>query len=164
MIRGLVVSLLLRAFGGGPAFAASEILLEAETVIACVEEETDLSTCAPTPVCDPSWAFFHRQACAEAAAEAMEEAILEFRARLLTTLVALDAKEENGGYRSAEAAAHDAWVAYRDANCAPDRSTAFNMMSPEEARGYCRVAHGLQRLATIRADMDRFSFKLAASE
>ncbi|MEM7544204.1 MAG: hypothetical protein AAF367_01610 [Pseudomonadota bacterium] len=161
MIRALIAALTVLSVSGTGADAASEVLLEADTVITCVDEEPDIQTCVPAPLCDPSWAFFHRQACAEAAAAAVNATLIHFRARLLPLLDQLDAALD-GGFAAAEATAHDAWLTYRDANCNVDRSTSLDTIGADEARDTCYVQHGIRRLAVIRGDIDRFAFKLAA--
>ena len=79
-------------------------------------------------------------------------------------LAELDVKRPAGGYAAAGAAAATAWGAYRDASCRPDRTAAFDGIGEGEARNYCLVEHAIRRLATLRADLDRFRFILASSE
>lgn len=138
---------------------ANDTLATPEALIACVNEEADVYACARPFICQPDHAFFHRSACSNLAAASADAAVAHFRSELAPVLTALD-----GDYLEAEEAAHAAWAAYRDANCAGDRTTALDNVGLEEARNYCMVEHAMRRLAVLRADLDRFRFKLAAAE
>lgn len=142
---------------------ANETLATPEALIACVNEEPDVYACARPFICQPDHAFFHRHACAEDAALSADAALAHFRAELTPVLAALDARF-SGGYAAAEQEAQAAWEAYRAANCRGDRTAALDGIGLEEARNYCLVEHAISRLAVIRADLDRYRFKLAAAE
>ncbi|MEO0362203.1 MAG: hypothetical protein AAF322_13895 [Pseudomonadota bacterium] len=148
-------------FASGAAQAGSEVTLDAADVVACAEDEADVAICVPNPVCDPDWAYFHREACAEAAEAAVDDVIAVFRDRLAAVLGDVDPK---GALAAEEEGAHDAWARYRDAHCAIDRSVSLDPTGAAEARAYCRIGHAVQRLATVRADLDRFEFMRAASK
>ena len=142
---------------------ANETLASSEALIACINEEPDVYACARPFICQPDHAFFHRHACAEKAAIAAEGALQHFQSELQPVLSALDARFD-ASYAAAELEAQVAWEAYRDANCRGDRTAALDGIGLDEARNYCLVRHAISRLAVIRADLDRFRFKLAAEE
>ena len=142
---------------------ANETLATPEALIACLDEEPDVYACARPFICQPDHAFFHRHACAEKAAIAADGALAHFRGELDPVLSALDARFD-ASYASAEREAQAAWETYRDANCRGDRTAALDGIGLDEARNYCLVRHAISRLAVIRADLDRYRFKLAAEE
>jgi len=152
----LLLSILMLGAATGGAHA-NDTLASTEALIACIDEESEVASCAEPFICDPGWAVFHRSACATTAREITEGVLLLMRERLKPVLAAI-----SEDYVNAEDTAHKSWLSYRDANCSVDRSTAFDTIGAQEARDYCYVEHGIDRLAVMRRDLDRFSFKLAA--
>ena len=156
-----VLLLLLALVATAPPAHANDTLATPEALIACVNEEPDLYACARPFICQPDHAFFHRYACARDAAASADAAVAHFQAELAPVLVDLDART-GGTYTAAETEAHAAWEAYRDANCRGDRTAPLVGVGVDEAQNYCRIGHALRRLEVLRADLDRYSYKLAA--
>ena len=142
---------------------ANDTLATPAALIDCVTEEPDVYACARPFICQPDHAFFHRYACARDAAASADAAVAHFRAALAPVLADLDANT-GGSYAAAEARGQEAWENYRAANCSVDRTAALDGMGLDEVTNYCMVEHAMRRLAVLRADLDRFRFKLAAGE
>lgn len=158
-MRASSAGLCALALSAAPA-AATDGSGAASALIACIDGEIAAAACMPEAVCNPGWAFYHRQVCARDARAEIDAAMAHYRADLLALLATF---ADGAALVAAEEAAQAAWLAYRDANCSIDRSSEFDVTGREEAEDHCRIGHAVTRIDVIRGDIDRFRFRLAAA-